>query len=249
MEALLRAQGLSKSFLLHIRGEAVIEAFEGLDFHVDEGEFLGVSGPSGIGKSTLLKTIYRTYRPDGGVLAYRTAAGTVEDLVQADEHRVLELRHAEISYVSQFFHVMPRVSALDLLVSSLGGRGLTETEAMERSTFMLERLRLPRRLWDLYPSTFSGGEKQRLNVAHALVSRPRLLLLDEPTASLDAATRDIILDLLMEMKDSGTTMIGVFHDMESMRRLADRELRFRPGSAMAPLASEAALFTPQEAEA
>ena len=144
------------------------------DFNIDlaQGEFLGVSGPSGIGKSTLLKTIYRTYRADSGTVLYRSASKGEVDLLALDEHDMLELRETEIAYVSQFFQVMPRVSAMGILLSALAHRGLSDAECRERAAAMLERVCLPRHLWELYPSTFSGGEKQRLNIAHALLSSP-----------------------------------------------------------------------------
>jgi alpha-D-ribose 1-methylphosphonate 5-triphosphate synthase subunit PhnL len=221
---MLSCAGLSKEFLIHIHGGKRITAFRDLAFTLEPGELLGVSGPSGCGKSSLLKCIYRTYRPSAGSLPYTTAAGAVVDLAAADEHMVLALRRAEIGYVSQFLHVIPRVTALDTLANVMVARGFGREQSLARARELLERLRLPPALWELYPSTFSGGEKQRLNLIHALISRPRLLLLDEPTASLDADSARRAIELILELKAAGTAMIGVFHDRQALERLADSRL-------------------------
>jgi alpha-D-ribose 1-methylphosphonate 5-triphosphate synthase subunit PhnL len=221
---MLSCAGLSKEFLIHIRGGKRITAFRDLAFTLDPGELLGVSGPSGCGKSSLLKCIYRTYRPSAGSLHYTTATGAVVDLAAADEHTVLALRRAEIGYVSQFLHVIPRVTALDTLANVMAARGFGREQSLARARELLERLRLLPALWELYPSTFSGGEKQRLNLIHALISRPRLLLLDEPTASLDADSARRAIELILELKAAGTAMIGVFHDRLALERLADSRL-------------------------
>ncbi|MFP4113595.1 MAG: phosphonate C-P lyase system protein PhnL [Spirochaetota bacterium] len=222
----IRCSGLTKEFLMHIRGGARVVGFRDLSFDLDDGAFLGVSGPSGIGKSSLLKCVYRTYRPSAGSLEYEARDGRTIDLATAPEEEVLDVRGSEISYVSQFFHVIPRVSARETIAKAMTRRGVDAAEAYETTESMFERVGIDRSLWDLFPSTFSGGEKQRLNVLHALVQRPRLLLLDEPTASLDAKAAAEVVSLLKEIKAEGTAMIGVFHDRDTMRELSDEVLDF-----------------------
>lgn len=218
---MLEVEELSKEFRMHVRGGVKLLSFDGVSFRVGRGEFLGLTGPSGIGKSSLLKCIYRTYLPTGGEIWYAGADGTRVDLARADEHEVLKLRQSEIGYISQFFHVIPRVSAVDILSGALTGKGCDAAEGRERSEYLLSRVGIPASLWKMYPSTFSGGEKQRLNIVHAIISRPRLLLLDEPTASLDPDTKKEVISLISELKREGTAMVGVFHDYDSMKKLAD----------------------------
>ena len=218
----MRCEGLSKTFLMHVRGGKRIQAFTDVSFSLSEGEFLGVSGPSGAGKSSLLKCLYRTYLPSAGSVWYTDAAGQTRDLAAADEHDILRLRRLEIGYISQFFPVIPRVSALDTIANSMVARGFPREESLRKARELLERLAIPRPLWELSPSTFSGGEKQRINIIHAIIARPRLLLLDEPTASLDAETGREAVSLIRELKGEGTAMIGIFHDMTLLTGLSDR---------------------------
>lgn len=220
---MLEVEELSKEFCMHIRGGIKLLSFEHISFSLGRGEFLGLTGPSGIGKSSLLKCIYRTYLPTGGEIWYTRADGPRIDLAQAGEHEVLKLRQLEIGYISQFFHVIPRVSAIDILAGVLTGKGYDAAESRERSEYLLSRVGIPASLWKMYPSTFSGGEKQRLNIVHAVISRPRLLLLDEPTASLDPGTKREVIALITELKREGTSMVGVFHDYDSMKKLADKQ--------------------------
>ncbi|HEY9594531.1 MAG TPA: ATP-binding cassette domain-containing protein [Spirochaetia bacterium] len=225
---LVRCEGLAKTFRMHVRGGATLGAFRDVSFTLDRGEFLGVAGPSGAGKSTLLRCVYRTCIPTAGRIWYTDAGRRVHDLATADEHDVLGLRRGEIGYVSQFFSVIPRVSALDTVVDDMVARGAARAEGEQRARELLERLRIPRHLWDMYPSTFSGGEKQRINIIRAISMKPRLLLLDEPTASLDAATALEAVALFREMKTQGTAMIGVFHDRALLKSLSDGILEMRP---------------------
>jgi len=218
----MRCEGLSKTFLMHVRGGKRIQAFTDVSFSLSEGEFLGVSGPSGAGKSSLLKCLYRTYLPSAGSVWYTDAAAQTRDLAAADEHDILRLRRLEIGYISQFFPVIPRVSALDTIANSMVARGFPREESLRKARELLERLAIPRPLWELSPSTFSGGEKQRINIIHAIIARPRLLLLDEPTASLDAETGREAVSLIRELKGEGTAMIGIFHDMTLLTGLSDR---------------------------
>ncbi|HET6452584.1 MAG TPA: phosphonate C-P lyase system protein PhnL [Spirochaetia bacterium] len=221
---MIRVQGLTKTFHMHVRGGAVLPAFQDVSFHVNPGEFVGISGPSGSGKSSLLKCLYRTYLPSRGEIWYTDGDSVTRNLASEDEHVIISLRRQEIGYVSQFFPVIPRVSALDTIANGMVARGFDRTESEERARSLLARLGISRSLWDMFPSTFSGGEKQRLNIIHAVITSPRLLLLDEPTASLDAESAREAVALITEMKQQGTAMIGVFHDRALLGRLSDRVL-------------------------
>ncbi len=219
---MIRVEGLTKTFHMHMRGGTRIDAFRDVSFHVAAGEFLGVRGPSGSGKSSLLKCLYRTYLPSAGAVWYTDSGSETRNLVAEDEHVILELRRREIGHVSQFFPVIPRVSALDTITNGMVARGFTREQSQDRARDLLARLGIPRPLWDMFPSTFSGGEKQRINIIHAVIAEPRLLLLDEPTASLDAATAREAVQLILELKSRGTAMIGVFHDAAILSRLSDQ---------------------------
>jgi alpha-D-ribose 1-methylphosphonate 5-triphosphate synthase subunit PhnL len=218
----IRCVGLSKTFHMHVRGGTRIEAFRDVSFEVEKGQFLGVSGPSGSGKSSLLKCLYRTYLPSSGEIWYTDGTSETRNLAEADEHSILALRRQEIGYVSQFFPVIPRVSALDTIANGMVARGFHRPESEKRARDLLQRLAIPRSLWDMFPSTFSGGEKQRINIIHAVIAQPRLLFLDEPTASLDAASAHEAVSLILELKSQGTAMIGVLHDTALLSRLSDR---------------------------
>jgi len=223
----MRCEALSKTFLMHMRGGTRIEAFRDVSFTLSEGQFLGVSGPSGSGKSSLLKCLYRTYLPSTGAIWYTNSRAETRDLAATEEHVILDLRRQEIGYVSQFFPVIPRVSALNTIANSMVARGFARQESEERARELLARLAIPRPLWDMFPSTFSGGEKQRINIIHAIIAQPRLLLLDEPTASLDAASAREAVTLIMELKEQGTAMIGVFHDAALLSRLSDQLIEMK----------------------
>jgi alpha-D-ribose 1-methylphosphonate 5-triphosphate synthase subunit PhnL len=214
---------------MHLRGEKRIEAFRDVSFSLEEGEFLGVSGPSGSGKSSLLKCVYRTYLPSVGAVWYTERGGRTLDLASADDNALIELRRQEIGYISQFFPVIPRVSALDTIVGALVSRGRPRGEGKALAMELLDRLGIHPSLWDAFPSTFSGGEKQRINIITAVISRPRLLLLDEPTASLDAASAHEAVSLIRELKEGGTAMIGVFHDEQILGSLSDKRLTMSAG--------------------
>lgn len=219
---MLTVENLSKQFTLHILGEKRIKACAGVSFSVPPGGFLGLAGPSGAGKSTVLKCIYRTYLPTSGAVWYDSAANGRVDLAALPDREVIALRTRELGYVSQFLKVIPRVPALDVVMEPILARnGVTRTQARRRAGELLERLRIPTHLFDAYPATFSGGEQQRVNIAHAVSWRPRLLLLDEPTASLDNASIDVVLEILAELRREGTTMIGIFHDTELMEMVTD----------------------------
>jgi alpha-D-ribose 1-methylphosphonate 5-triphosphate synthase subunit PhnL len=218
----LTVEELSKDFTLHILNEKNIEACRNVSFNVPKGGFLGLSGPSGAGKSTVLKCIYRTYLPSSGSVWYDSAEQGRIDLAALPDRAVIDIRTREMGYVSQFLKVIPRVSALDVVMEPILARnGVSREEARFRAIGLLERLRIPEHLFDAYPATFSGGEQQRINIAHAVSWQPRLLLLDEPTASLDAGSVELVLDILRELRQEGTTMIGIFHDTALMESVTD----------------------------
>lgn len=218
---MLRLRDLSKTFTIHIREGLVIQSFAGVSFETRAHSLLALTGPSGIGKSSLLKCIYRSYLPSSGQIRYTTERGQTVDLAAASDREILELRHTEIAYVSQFFHVMPRLPALEVLMDPLLIRGIPRNEAAEQAKEMLIQAGLGKNLWDIYPATFSGGEKQRLNILRAIIWKPRLLLLDEPTASLDRAYKERIMEMIRDLKQGGTAMVGVFHDRDALLGLSD----------------------------
>lgn len=226
---LLKVDNLSKVFNIHILGDKVIEGCKNISFHVSKGEILGLTGPSGAGKSTILKCIYRTYLATGGDIWYDSILYGQVNLATIADHMVIGIRHKEIGYVSQFFKVIPRVSAIDVVAEPLLTRnGVSTNEARKKAGKLLERLNIPISLLDAYPSTFSGGEQQRVNIARAVIWKPRLLLLDEPTASLDKDSTSIVIDLLRELKEEGTSMVVIFHDERLMKSITDKTYRVNP---------------------
>jgi alpha-D-ribose 1-methylphosphonate 5-triphosphate synthase subunit PhnL len=228
----LELNNLSKSFHLHLFDGKVIQAFDRVSFAVQEQEFIGLSGPSGSGKSSILKCIYRTYLPSGGEIWYDSRTHGRLNLATLDDHAMLALRRHEIGYISQFLNVIPRISAVDVVAEPLLSRNrCSEREARRRAAELLERLEIPAYLFDAHPATFSGGEQQRVNVARAVIWKPRLLLLDEPTASLDKRSVSLVVALLNELKKEGMTMIGIFHDASLHDALADKRYHLRKGDA------------------
>ncbi|QCC50938.1 phosphonate C-P lyase system protein PhnL [Halapricum salinum] len=221
MSDILTIDGLTKRFEMHVIDGREVAGLEDVTFDVRDGEFLAVVGESGSGKSSLLKCIHRTYEPTSGTVAYHKGDQTV-DLATCDERTVLALRGAEIGYASQFLHEIPRVPAVDVVARPLREQGKSPETAREIARDLLETLQLPEELFEAYPATFSGGERQRVNLARAIAPRPRLLLLDEPTSALDPETREHALDLLESYLDSGTTVVGVFHNRDVVERIADR---------------------------
>jgi alpha-D-ribose 1-methylphosphonate 5-triphosphate synthase subunit PhnL len=218
---MLTVKNLSKDFTMYICGGKKIPSFGNVSFEVGEASLLAITGPSGAGKSSLLKCVYRTYLPTSGEIRYIKRDGKSVNLAAADDWEILSLRRSEVGYVSQFFRVMPRVSAIDTLMEPLVTRGDDPAEARERASEMLAGAGLGKALWDMYPSTFSGGEKQRLNILRAIITKPRLLLLDEPTASLDKGFRDRIMNMILALKTEGVAMLGVFHDRGALACLSD----------------------------
>lgn len=229
MKPFLEVNQLSKDFLLHILNEKHIPALEDICFTMEQGEIVGLTGKSGSGKSSLMKCIYRTYLATSGEMLYDSSQYGIIDLLQANEHQILRIRKEEMTYCSQFLNVIPRVPAVEVVAESLLLKGVEEKDAFKRSREFLDRLGLPRELWDAYPSTFSGGEQQRINVARSIISRPRFLLIDEPTASLDQKTKDVVIEAILEMKRGGTSVMLITHDTYTLSKLADRELRLVEG--------------------
>lgn len=227
-DALLDIRDLTKGFTLHAANRRV-RGCEHVSLYVRHGEFVGVTGRSGSGKSTILKCLYRTNLPEHGQIWYDSEAFGRIDLATIDERRMVYLRNYEIGYVSQFLDVVPRTTAHDIVLQS-ASEAFADPEVAESETVrMLKHFNFPPELWELFPNTFSGGEKLRLNIARAMVRRPRLLLLDEPTASLDNANKLQVRSLIEQLKASGTTMLGIFHDLEFMEGVCDREYNMQAG--------------------
>jgi alpha-D-ribose 1-methylphosphonate 5-triphosphate synthase subunit PhnL len=225
--AMLELRGLAKSFELHHQHGARLDVLDHIELTLHAGECVVLSGPSGAGKSSLLRVIYANYRATRGAVRVRHD-GEWLDLADATPHQVLDVRRRTLGYVSQFLRVIPRVPALDIVAEPLIEAGLSVPEAQQRAGALLHRLNVPERLWRLPPSTFSGGEQQRVNIARGLiVSRP-LLLLDEPTASLDADNRAVVAQLLQEARDAGSAVLGIFHDEDMRDRVATRLFPMRP---------------------
>lgn len=202
---------LGKSFMLYNQGSAVVPVFSGVGLDVSAGECVVLAGASGVGKSTLLRAIYANYLPSAGTVTIHHD-GQFLDMSTAAPHVVLDVRRRTMGYVSQFLRVIPRIPTLALVMEPLLENGVEQSEARERAEALLTKLNLPRTLWSLPPATFSGGEQQRVNIARVMVRDYPVLLLDEPTASLDAANRGTVVTLMHEARDRGTAMVGIFHD-------------------------------------
>lgn len=223
MAAVLQIEDLSKSFVLHQQAGACIPVFEKLSAEVGASEAVAVTGPSGRGKSSLLKLIYGTYRACGGEIRVRSGNGWM-DVVSAEPREILALRRQTIGYVTQFLRVIPRIPAEEIVAEPLLDRGVPPPQALQRARGLLERLNIPERLWHLSPMTFSGGEQQRVNIARGFAASFPVLLLDEPTASLDAENRLRVLELIEEARAQGSAIIGVFHDDGERQRACSREI-------------------------
>ncbi len=227
--SILEIKGLEKNFYLH-HAEREIRSCQNICFSLEEGQFIGIVGRSGAGKSTILKCIHRTYLPSKGDILYDSLAFGKISLAYTSEREILYLRNHEIGYVSQFLSVMPRTTAKEHVMQALLETGHDSNKARQKAEEMLDYFRLPESLWDIYPNTFSGGERLRLNLAHTMVKNPRLMLLDEPTASLDNKTKVLVKDMLVKLKQEGTSMIGIFHDLEFMDGLCDRVFNISEGT-------------------
>jgi len=228
MSALLEISNLGKKFRIH-ETNTDIQACGNVSISLASGEFVGITGRSGSGKSTILKMIYRTYLADEGDIWYDSARFGRICLSTADERDILWLRKNEIGYISQFLNVIPRTTARMMIAHAVLETGKDEQTARAEAERMLSHFELDPSLWDSYAQTFSGGEKLRLNIARAMIKHPRLLLLDEPTASLDRHSKQRVRQLIEQLKKEGTTMLGIFHDIEFMEGLCDREYRMARG--------------------
>ncbi len=216
----LEVSGLTKTFTMHLQGGIELPVIAGAHFSLMPGQCAVLGGPSGAGKSSILKMLYGNYAVSEGRITVRHH-GSVIDLATAGPRTVLEIRRDTIGYVSQFLRVVPRVSARDIVAEPLVERGVARDEASRRAAVLLERLNLPERLWNLPPATFSGGEQQRVNIARGFITDHPILLLDEPTASLDAVNRAVVVAMINEKKAAGVAMLGIFHDADVRTAVAD----------------------------
>jgi alpha-D-ribose 1-methylphosphonate 5-triphosphate synthase subunit PhnL len=228
--AVLVVEALEKTFTLHTQGGIQLPVLRGVDLTVYPGECVALTDPSGSGKSTLLRSVYANYRPQRGRILV-AHDGTRIDIVGAGPRELLAVRRRTIGYVSQFLRVIPRVPTLDVVVEPLRAFGVARDAALERGRALLARLRIPERLWSLSPVTFSGGEQQRVNLARGFVADFPILLLDEPTASLDVASRSLVIELIRDALARRTAIVGAFHDAEVREAVATRTVSLHAGVA------------------
>jgi alpha-D-ribose 1-methylphosphonate 5-triphosphate synthase subunit PhnL len=226
-QVVLQTDALDKSFTLHLQGGVRIPVLAGVGLDLQAGECVVLSGPSGVGKSTLMRSLYGNYRAEAGRILI-CHHGAMVDLANADPRTILAIRHETLGYVSQFLRVVPRVPALDVVAEVLIGRGASQEAARQAATDLLLRLNIPRRLHGLPPATFSGGEQQRVNLARGFIGRHPVLLLDEPTASLDAENRSVVVAMINEAKRSGIAIIAICHDTDVRDAIADRLFPLMP---------------------
>ena len=222
MTTMVKLRNVGKSFTLHVQGSVNIPVFENLDLDVAAEECVALLGPSGAGKSSLMRMIYANYTCPAGEILVRHGDNWV-DMAGGGAHLILDVRRQTLGYVSQFLRVIPRVSTLNVVMEPLLTTGVSEANANVQAQAILQRLNIPRRLWSLSPITFSGGEQQRVNLARGFVQQRPIMLLDEPTASLDPENRRVVLDLINEARANGAAIIGIFHDADARRQLSSRE--------------------------
>ena len=225
---MLNMKQVSKRFTLHHQHGAELQVLHNVDLNVSSGECVVLDGPSGMGKSTLLKLVYANYRATSGLIEVWQADGRVLELTQATPRELVRMRRDTVGYVSQFLRVIPRVSALDVVAEPLIDDAPDQANAIEaareQARTWLTRLRIPERLWGLPPATFSGGEQQRINIARNMIKPRPILLLDEPTASLDAANTNTVIDLIQEAVARGAAVMGIFHDSHVGQAVATRHI-------------------------
>jgi alpha-D-ribose 1-methylphosphonate 5-triphosphate synthase subunit PhnL len=232
MSAVLELRDARKSFTMHLQGGLRLPVVAGVDFSVAAGQCVVLAGPSGAGKSSILKMIFGNYRCDGGQILVHHGAATT-DVAAAEPRQILGLRRTVMGYVSQFLRAVPRVAALDVVAEPLVAGPASREEARGAAAALLRRLAIPERLWQVPPVTFSGGEQQRVNIARGFLPQRPLLLLDEPTASLDAENRATVVELIVEKKRRGAAIVAIVHDDEVRRAIADDVVdvtRFSPAA-------------------
>jgi len=217
----LRVERLAKTFTLHTQGGVRLPVFSNVSFDVSPGECVVLAGPSGSGKSTLLRSLYANYLPDAGHIRVRHGDGEV-DMVTAEPREILAVRRETMGYVSQFLRVIPRVPTQDIVAEPLLSQGVAQEEAQSRARALLARLALPERLWSVPPATFSGGEQQRVNIARSFIRSFPVLLLDEPTASLDQTNRETVIALVNEAREGGAAIVTICHDAPVRDAIATR---------------------------
>lgn len=230
MTARLRVEKLSKTFVLHNQQGTRLPVFNDANLEVKAGECVVLHGHSGSGKSTLLRSLYGNYLPDSGQIWVWHQQQWL-DMVSAPARAVLDVRRQSVGWVSQFLRVIPRISALNLVMQPLVELGIDKAQAQQRASELLQHLNVPERLWSLAPSTFSGGEQQRVNIARGFIVDYPILLLDEPTASLDATNRAAVVMLIEQAKARGAAVVGIFHDQDVRQRVADRLYLMTPETA------------------
>ncbi|MFV0423839.1 phosphonate C-P lyase system protein PhnL [Oleidesulfovibrio sp.] len=221
MTVMIEVSSLSKRFVLHNQGGAQLQVFEGLNLAVSAGECVALHGRSGSGKSTLLRSLYANYKPVSGAIRIRHK-GEMVDIASADPRLVVQVRKHTVGYVSQFLRAIPRVPTFELVAAARRELTGNAAEAEVWAAELLGKLNIPHRLWSLAPATFSGGEQQRVNIARGFAVDYPVMLLDEPTASLDAANRAVVVELIRETKARGAAVVGIFHDDEVREAVADR---------------------------
>ncbi|WP_425994606.1 phosphonate C-P lyase system protein PhnL [Afipia sp. DC4300-2b1] len=221
MSPMIEISNASKTFTMHLQNGVRLPIMSGVSMRVNAGECVVLSGPSGAGKSSILKMIFGNYRCDEGHILVRHNEAMI-DIATAQPRDILRVRRQTIGYVSQFLRAVPRVATLDVVAEPLIANGIARDDARSQAGTLLSRLNIPERLWTLPPSTFSGGEQQRVNIARGFISDMPILLLDEPTASLDGVNRKIVVDLVAEKKMRGVAMVAIVHDDEVRHLIADR---------------------------
>ena len=216
----LTLDGVTKTFTMHLQGGLRLPVLRDVSFAAAPGQCIVLTGPSGAGKSSILKLIYGNYRCDSGHILVSAADNTV-DIATAAPREILSVRQRALGYVTQFLRAVPRVSALDIVAEPLIMKGVARDDATARAAMMLRRFNVPERLWSLPPATFSGGEQQRINLARGLLPEHPILVLDEPTASLDANNRAVVVDIVRERKQQGAAIVAIVHDENVRDRIAD----------------------------
>lgn len=223
MKSMVKVKNLNKTFTLHQQQGVVLKVLEDISFEVAAGECVILHGQSGAGKSTLMRTLYGNYLPASGSIQFLKDGDYIE-MVGADPRCIMAVRKELIGYVSQFLRVIPRVNCLDVVMEPALLRGWSKTDAQQKAEQLLTRLAVPTRLWGLAPGTFSGGEQQRVNIARSFIVNWPIMLLDEPTASLDDKNRQVVLQLIQEAKEAGSAIIGIFHDAITREAVMDRNI-------------------------